>query len=90
MPAVGTMIGLRQGHGATAPLIWRMASWKDRPSTRMKKSIALPARSRSGQRSGIGRIYSLFRSCMSVKRSAFQLRVVERSRTNCISCFTEC
>ena len=32
------------------PVMWRMASWKLRPSTRMKKSMALPARSRSGQR----------------------------------------
>ena len=31
-------------------VIWHMASWKDRPRTRMKKSMALPERLRWGQR----------------------------------------
>ena len=38
-----------RGEGVVqAAVIWSMASWKGRPSTRMKKSMALPARSRSG------------------------------------------
>jgi hypothetical protein len=31
-------------------VIWRMASLKDKPRTLTKKSMALPARLRSGQR----------------------------------------
>ena len=32
------------------PVIWHMASLKDKPRTLTKKSMALPARLRSGQR----------------------------------------
>jgi hypothetical protein len=41
------LIALDQG-----PVIWRIASWKERPRTRMKKSIALPSRLRCGHRKG--------------------------------------
>ena len=45
-----TPVGRLMYRGGQEPVIWRMASLKVSSSTRMKKSIALPARLRSGQR----------------------------------------
>ncbi len=44
------VVRLRRPWLIYVPVMWRMASWKDRPSTWTWKSMALPARLRSGQR----------------------------------------
>ena len=44
------VVRLRRQRLIYVPVIWRMASWKDRPRTWTWKSMALPARLRAGQR----------------------------------------
>jgi hypothetical protein len=46
-PSWRRTLGVEESYG---PVIWRMASWKLIPRTWTKKSMALPARSRWGQR----------------------------------------
>ena len=53
LPGVADIIGvitLCRQRSFYVPVIWRKASWKDRPSTWTWKSMAFPARLRSSQR----------------------------------------